>query len=235
MSEKIILCSECGSKNRISSDNANKAAICGSCGASLQIKNNSGETSGFLSLIVNLWWVWLLIFVLFVLPYFDESSPPTNVSSNIQKVDEKTDIILDSGTLLIADGRKIAPISMDHGVLSQNFSSGLAPFEIKTSYSNNYYIKIVNSNTGQTAITAFLVGGRPFEVNMPLGTYELKYAAGNNWYGTEKYFGPRTSFSKTNELFHFTSNGYSYSGYTVELILQAHGNLRTLDINESDF
>jgi len=235
MSDKIILCNECGSKNRISGENLNKAAVCGSCGKSLEIENRGNGSSGIVTLIVRLWWLWALIFIFVVLPYFEDNSSKTQTSSSVQKVAEKRDIVLDSGNLVTSEGNRISPIPMRHGVLNQNFSTGLAPFEIKTSYGNNYYLKIINSNSGQTALTAYLIGGRPFEVKMPLGTYELKYAAGDNWYGSEKYFGPKTSFSKTNELFYFTSNGYSYSGYTVELILQAHGNLRTMNINESDF
>ena len=124
---------------------------------------------------------------------------------------------------------------MSHGGIEENFYSGVAPLQIKTRAGKNYYIKVVDTSNNQPALTAYVVGGRHFEVDMPLGTYELRYAAGDSWFGLTHYFGPQTTFSKTNELFHFTSNGYQYSGYTIELILQTNGNLRTVNINGTDF
>lgn len=226
MAGRILLCSACGTKNKIpEGKQKGKKAVCGNCGKELAIKGNRGSIlSSLFSIIINLWFVWVLGFIFIVIPYFEDSGSKSshNTSSYQSAKIEQPPFTA-------------PPVQINHGIISKSFAVGVAPLEIRTRYGNNYYIKIVNTSTNQAALTAYVVGGRPFEVLMPLGTYEIRYAAGDTWYGTEHYFGPDTAFSKANELFHFTFDGYQYSGYTVELILQAHGNLRTVNINEADF
>ena len=200
-------------------------AVCGSCRKELSIRGNKGSfLSALFAIIINLWFVWVLGFIFIVAPYFEDSGKKTSNGSSTYKESR-------------ADKQPFTapPVQISHGIVAKNFVSGVAPLEIKTGAGNNYYIKIVNVSSNQTALIAYIVGGRRFEVEMPLGTYEIRYAAGNIWYGTQHYFGPDTAFSKANELFHFTFDGYRYSGYTVELILQAHGNLRTVHIDQSNF
>ena len=43
MASRIILCSECGTKNRIPEDKQKNKAICGECGKQLAIKGNRGS------------------------------------------------------------------------------------------------------------------------------------------------------------------------------------------------
>lgn len=69
----------------------------------------------------------------------------------------------------------------------------------------------------------------------PLGTYELRYAAGQTWYGTTHLFGPETSCSRADSQFEFRETPDGYSGYTVELFLQVNGNLRTRTLAREDF
>ena len=69
-------------------------------------------------------------------------------------------------------------------------------------------------------MTLFLRGGTPFQTQVPLGNYELRYAAGDTWYGETHLFGKNTKYAKASDTFNFTFDGNRYSGYTVELILQ---------------
>ncbi|MCB9981168.1 MAG: hypothetical protein H6860_02070 [Rhodospirillales bacterium] len=226
MAGRILLCSECGTKNRIPEEKPKGNAVCGNCGKQLAIKGSRGSFLSLLfAIIVKLWFVWVLGFIFVVLPYLEDSGSksPSRASSTYQTAKVEKPAFT------------APPVQITHGIVSKNFTSGVAPLEIKTGAGNNYYIKIVNVANNQVALTAYIVGGRPFEVLMPLGTYEIRYAAGNTWYGTQHYFGPDTAFSKANEVFHFTFDGYQYSGYTVELILQAYGNLRTVHIDEAEF
>lgn len=84
-------------------------------------------------------------------------------------------------------------------------------------------------------MTAYIVGGQYFETKMPLGTYEIRYASGDVWYGEKHLFGPSTSYAKADELFNFRYERGGYAGYTIELIMQAHGNLRTQSIGPAAF
>lgn len=73
----------------------------------------------------------------------------------------------------------------------------------------------------------FIRAGQSAETLVPLGTYRIRYATGETWYGEDFLFGPQTSYSEADQSFRFMDEGYQYSGYTLELFLQRHGNLST--------
>lgn len=115
-------------------------------------------------------------------------------------------------------------------------SEAIAPFEIRTRYgSGNYYVKMVDYYTKKTVLTIFVRDGQSVNIDVPLGTYELKYAVGKNWYGNEHLFGPDTACSKAKDRFEFERHGDEITGYTVELYLQINGNLETNTIPVSSF
>ena len=81
-------------------------------------------------------------------------------------------------------------------------------------------------------MTIFIRNGETAsDMDVPTGTYELRYASGDSWYGETDLFGPSTSYSKAESFFTF-GNG---SGYTVELYKQVNGNLHTNSIDKDDF
>lgn len=117
---------------------------------------------------------------------------------------------------------------------------GVAPLQIRSSLGDNYLVKLDDVITGEPVLTVFIRGGKTEEVEVPLGTYEVKYASGNRWYGSTYLFGPDTQYSKAEQNFTFTSNGsqysgYTYSGYTITLYKVRDGNLRTRMISADEF
>lgn len=114
-------------------------------------------------------------------------------------------------------------------------ASGVAPLQIRTSQGSNYLVKLENISTGRNIVDIFIRGGNTAEVKVPLGSYRIKYAAGDNWYGYKYYFGPTTGYSKADKVFHFRKDGYQISGYTITLYRVANGNLRTSRIDPSQF
>lgn len=124
---------------------------------------------------------------------------------------------------------------IEHGVVSKSFSTGIAPLEIVTPSSKNFYVMLVDANTDETVLSGFIVNGTRFYTKMPLGDYKLKYAVGHDWFGKKYHFGPETQYYVGDKIFQFTSNGRVVSGYTVELILQVNGNLRTNQISRCQF
>ena len=82
-------------------------------------------------------------------------------------------------------------------------SKPIAPFEIKSSYGTNYLVKLVDVNDEQSFITVFIRGGTTVNVDVPLGTYVVKYASGVKWYGYSYLFGPSTVYSKAAETYTF--------------------------------
>jgi hypothetical protein len=123
------------------------------------------------------------------------------------------------------------------GVFSMSFSGdGVAPLEIVTqSIEGNYYIKVVDWNTKQETATLFVRASERAKMFLPLGSYELRYAVGQTWYGPKHRFGPDTSYHRADARFDLVRTSQGYSGYTVELYLQLHGNLETEQIRPDEF
>jgi len=84
-------------------------------------------------------------------------------------------------------------------------------------------------------LTVFVYGGQSAKIDVPLGSFELKYATGDTWYGTKDLFGPNTACSKADKRFDFKRTGNQVSGHSVELYLQVDGNLETAPISLSEF
>jgi hypothetical protein len=101
--------------------------------------------------------------------------------------------------------------------------------------SPNYYVKVVDWETHAASLIFFVRSGETTTVRLPLGVYELRYAAGEKWYGEEYLFGPNTAYAKADESFNFRAEGEKISGFTVELIKQINGNLSETRIRASDF
>lgn len=118
---------------------------------------------------------------------------------------------------------------------NSNFE-GVAPLEIKTpSTGNHYFVKIEDAYTKKNIVSYFIRSGDVLNVDLPLGTYNIKYASGQEWYGTKHLFGPKTAYAKAEQSFNFRSDGYQYNGYTVKLIEQINGNLKTSSIDQNEF
>lgn len=111
----------------------------------------------------------------------------------------------------------------------------IAPLKITTRYSDNYYLKLEDKFSKETVVTIFIVGGKSAEIDIPLGTYYLKYAAGEKWYGEKFHFEPYTSYYKALDEFIFEIQGEQVLGYTLELYKQPGGNLREGIINVNEF
>lgn len=109
---------------------------------------------------------------------------------------------------------------------------GNSPLQIKTNSGSHYLVKIVNAyNEQEEVVSYFIRGGETLDVNLPTGSYVVKYAYGDTWYGEEHLFGENTGYSKADEVFEF----YHNQGYVIELIQQLNGNLHTTTIDESQF
>ncbi|HBJ36802.1 MAG TPA: hypothetical protein DDZ51_19010 [Planctomycetaceae bacterium] len=113
-----------------------------------------------------------------------------------------------------------------------------APLEIRTRVgSGNYYIKISRIIGSRLVLskTAFIRDGETLNTTMPVGDFEIRYAVGKNWYGTERFFGKSTSYAKADDVFSFRETLQGYSGFTVELYRQVNGNLETEPLSADEF
>lgn len=120
-------------------------------------------------------------------------------------------------------------------VTSYSSQQKVAPLSINTSSGTNYLVKLKDAHTGNPVMTIFIRSGDSVEVLVPLGSYEITYASGKNWYGYDYLFGPETIYSKAESLFTFSDSGYQINGYTITLYSVSNGNLKTTNINSSRF
>ena len=94
-----------------------------------------------------------------------------------------------------------------------------APLNIITNNSGyHYFIKVVDWTSGNAVLTIFICSGHSVQVDVPLGSYRIKYAAGKKSYGETYLFGSETLYSEADKKFDFKMRGNQAVGYTVELI-----------------
>lgn len=111
-----------------------------------------------------------------------------------------------------------------------------APFEVETPPGGGYYLKLVDANSGDVVVTILVKGGEKYEAEVPLGSYRLRYATGQNWYGEEHLFGPdETSYYVASDIFEFSIEGNYYVGNTLVLKKMLNGNLDTHKIPAENF
>jgi hypothetical protein len=122
------------------------------------------------------------------------------------------------------------------GIFRKNYSGASEYLKIKTrTENNNYYIKLIHRDTDQEALSAFIRSGSTLSVQLPPGVYELKYAAGRNWYGPDYLFGTSASYGKLPQPIVLAPKPRPAAALAVELIPGQHGKLTTEIISEYDF
>lgn len=94
----------------------------------------------------------------------------------------------------------------------------------------DYFVKLVNKATGGT-VGIYVRSGMTTKMEVPDGTYSVRYATGSQWFGLRFLFGLDASYSRAGQDFIF-NNG---SGYTLTLQKIPNGNLHTTAMSASDF
>jgi len=103
--------------------------------------------------------------------------------------------------------------------------------KVKTSSGSSYVIKLIDVHSGQEVLSYYFPGGGSRDIEVPTGTYEIRYTSGKEWFGNEEMFGDSGYYAKAQGRFQFTRG----AGYELTLYLVSHGNLRTKVIKQEDF
>ena len=240
MARRLITCNGCGAINNVP-DGKPGRPVCGRCGANLPETeppkvpdlNSGSRLPGFL--IAG-------IVILAVLAYagaFDssQSNPQTIVSEQSPAVSApQVASELVSAEPVFSE----PPVSISTGLVMPPSSQASAPLVLNANHGANFYVKLT-SLSGEDVMSFYVAAGESFKTNVPLGDYEIKYAAGQTWYGTKFLFGPdtiRKRMRKRGEvswLFKFARKPEGYSGYEFELKLVRDGKLATENISEDEF
>jgi len=127
------------------------------------------------------------------------------------------------------------PLPLTGSVRKLTVDESVAPFQIKADQGTNYLVKLVDTHSGSPVLTVFVRSGTTVEIKVPLGSYEVRYASGERWYGNKQLFGSGTTYSKAETIFKFEVIGNQVSGYTITLYKVPNGNLRTRNIKQEEF
>jgi hypothetical protein len=174
------------------------------------------------------------IIVLLSLYIFDVIKIPQASNSTSSKAGQQQS--LPNAQISKAFNQPAQPLPETGTTVKYYNSQAMAPLSIATkSDGTNYLIKVVDWNTKSDVLTTFIRTGEKVSIKVPLGSYEIRYAAGKTWYGYEYLFGPGTSYYKADQKMDFTQSGNAYQGHTIELIPRAGGNLHTSNISENNF
>ena len=176
--------------------------------------------------------IFIIIFIGVILSIFEKYSKSNNNHAKNQPPTEKT--VASQQNPAFSQPTQPLPQTGDNNAL---FINGVAPLRIKTSTNGgyHYFVKVVNIANHRELGSYFIRSGEVLEIEVPVGTYEIRYASGKQWYGIDYLFGPETTYSKADRNFTFGFDGYQYNGYTIELIMQQNGNLRTSGIPPSQW
>ncbi len=134
---------------------------------------------------------------------------------------------------------------------SESFAP-VAPLTIETIGTTGYYFVLVplelypQDQLESTKILARVVarnnrvrlyirGGESAELKIPLGEYAVYYAQGSTWYGESQLFGPDTKYYTCSQTFTFKSTDSGIEGWTLSLRPTENGNLRSSEIDSSEF
>jgi len=116
------------------------------------------------------------------------------------------------------------------------FARKEAPLKIVTpADAGHYLVKLTESRSGKEVVRFFIREGKTLEVKMPEGTFELRYANGEQWYGYKHLFGTQTSCARADDTFEFYIDDDEAVGHEIELISQLNGNLETEPISVEEF
>jgi hypothetical protein len=111
-----------------------------------------------------------------------------------------------------------------------------SPFKVTVpDAGKDYYIKLVNFKTQETAIGFYVRSGEVKELDAPFGNYKFKYAVGERWLNKNCLFGRNTELFISNDAFDFYRDGNIAHGHQVTLIEQLNGNLETERLDAQDF
>jgi hypothetical protein len=127
------------------------------------------------------------------------------------------------------------PLPPNGQVRPQVNASDTAPLRILTKAGDgHYYIKLEETGTGRSVLTVFVRSGHQVDMRVPFGTYVMKYASGQKWYGYEHLFGPNTAYNKAGSTYAFRREGDKIKGFQITMN-HAEGNDTPSPIKPNDF
>lgn len=246
-SATTVTCKQCGTKNRVGEVPLGRKAVCCSCRSVLGSMESPCPPKRSAKLSVA--WAWIAMLVVGLVAWIAVYShsgrrKESTSSSGVQSQPSKgysSDYSSSSGRQIPPTPQKPAFTQPEqalppHGKITW-YSNGdpIAPLEIRSSRGSHYVVKLSDYDSERELLSVFVHGGSTINLDVPLGTYSIKYASGDHWYGSTHLFGPETAYYKADSSFDFRVTGNHVSGYTLTLYKVVDGNLQTTPISPNEF
>ena len=218
-----VRCTSCNTLNRVRDHSFTRIPWCGKQGCGAVLPEPAGTKTIRFLYQFRLWAAsFLLGAVIFTYVWFgSHSASLTPTSSSVRPEPVATCAVQNR------------PYPGEYAIV--DFSPRVAPFKINTAAGFDYLVKLENFQNSSISLSFFVYGGVPFETDVPLGVYVLKYAAGKRWCGGKDLFGRETFAKKGSTLLTFGQEHDGYTGQVITLIAQSGGNFRTNYIKLSEF
>lgn len=237
--QRVVKCTSCGALNRTPDYSLRQRALCGGCKTPLpEVFYKSAirflcNPRPFLK--KHYAWVVLLVIVGLAVLKLNHEGSSSSSSSYTPSEPSPPSYPAASRPVTPAFTEPELPLPANGQVVRYSSGEAEAPFEIKSDYGSHYLVKLVNAYSKAAVLTVFVRGGSTVNIDVPVGNYEVRYAAGNRWYGDVYLFGPETAYAKADRNFDFRYEGNQVSGYTITLYKVQGGNLKTSRIKPNEF
>ncbi len=100
------------------------------------------------------------------------------------------------------------------------------PLQVRTPAGQDYFLRLINADTADIALAAYIRGGEFFKVLVPPGTYFLRFAYGQDWQGEDRLFGPATDWYPMAKPLYFGVGGTSQKkGHVLTLVMSETGKI----------
>ncbi|WP_162933066.1 hypothetical protein [Roseovarius sp. EL26] len=109
------------------------------------------------------------------------------------------------------------------------------PLQVKAPPGQDYFLTLIDVETDEDALAAYIIGGDFFKVLVPPGEFRLRFAAGMDWKGEEFLFGPgkQTHIFELNETLTFEIRNLTIkAGHVVNLLKIEFGQVAQSSVKE---
>ncbi len=109
------------------------------------------------------------------------------------------------------------------------------PLQVKAPAGQDYFLTLIDVETDEDALAAYIIGGDFFKVLVPPGEFRLRFAAGMDWQGEEFLFGPgkQTHIFELDETLTFEIRDLTIkAGHVVNLLKIEFGQIAQSSIKE---
>lgn len=111
----------------------------------------------------------------------------------------------------------------------------VAPFKIEANDQDHYFLRMVDAHTLEPVMDIFLSRGSNVMLDVPPGTYRIRYACGKSWYGEPELFGKETNYGEFDADLNFQAFGGQAIGHTLTIKKVLNGNLTASNIRPENF